>query len=1159
MAEDSEGAIWVGTTLGAVVFRSGHPQRLPERHSPQSKGISILCPDPTGGMVIGNSTGVERLRDGTLQPLPLPYPLSQLFLTCLFADPDGALWIGTKAGLFHCRDGQYQLLGEREGLLHPNICFVKPGKDGFLWVGTYGGGLQRFRKSVPTAFTTLGRLGDDRILCLCEDREGSLWVGTRGAGLARLRPGAFRTLGVHEGLGGDLVYPVLEDRRGDLWAGAVGGGLTRFSEGKAFRFKETQGLGDNSVHALFEDRDGSLWAGLDNGFLAHLTGKGFTRYSFQNPALSFKVSAIHRDGAGTLWIGTRGGGIWAKRGERVEVVSPGLPEVDLNIHQFLEARDGTLWAASSTGLWVIRNGRVERPWPQGSPILGLIFCLHEDARGTLWAGTYGDGLLRIKDGAATRASVSQGLAENVIYKILEDSQGAFWISGNRGLSRIPREALDDLLDGRLRRVAPTLFGVAEGLPSSECNGGTHPAGWLLRSGELCFPTAKGLVLFDPRNIRGNPVPPPVVVEEVLVNGREAGAGVGAIPLGRGNVEIRYTALSLANPGKVRFRYMLQGFDRAWVDAGSRRVAFYTNLPPGDYRFRVAACNADGVWNTSGASVRLRLRSPFYRTTWFRFLAMALLIILSWGAYALRERLHRRRSLELEARVAERTAELVSQKERVEELEELYHAIVEDQVELVCRYDPRFSLRFVNRSLAAFSRLPVESLIGTDLYSLLPPALHAQVRAHHASLTPGRPVGSIEIALGTDGPEPRHIEWTTRAFFGDTGEATEYQSVGRDVTRQRRMEKSLLKSQRLEAMGQVAGGVAHDVNNLLQAMRGAAATLRAAKVSDPRLARTAEDLQVDIERCSKLAMQLLFLGPRDTPSSQVLDLNVSLAEMEGLLRRLPPGDIQLLMDLAPEPLPVLVDPGDLEQVLVNLVLNASESMPRGGRILLRTAAEDNQRASLIVSDTGEGIPESIRARIFDPFFTTKGAEGGTGLGLAVVRGVVERHHGTVEVESRPGCGSVFKVILPGATMGNGPPDSLAAPPERSSLDGRRVLVVEDEPDVREWLEEALAMLGCQVTSAGTVAEAEAAARRERPCAVLSDFLLPDGSGADLVRRLRESDPGMAVVLASGYIRESIECGAVPEGVGFLKKPFSLGDLERAMGAALEGVSSRRPGP
>lgn len=1160
LAQDAEGALWVGGDgEGVARLRGDRVERFAGMPGQVPGECTILCPDPSGGMWVGNSRGVALFRGGTFQPLNLERPLSSLLLSCLYAAPGGELWIGTHSGLIRRRGGRSHLVDGKGGLLHPNVYFLAPAPGGDLWVGTYGGGLQRFSGGEATGFSTAGKLGDDRILCLCEDREGGIWVGTRGGGLSCLRPGAFQTFGVKEGLGGNLVYPVLEDRRGNLWAGTVGGGLARIASGIITRFTGGDGLGGDSVHALFEDVDGSLWVGLDNGTLAHKSGDGFTRYTFQGSGPVRKVSALHRDAGGTLWVGTRGSGVWVGRGGRFERRDPGGEEAKLNVHQFLEDPDGGLWVASSEGLWVFRDGRFERPWPEGSPLRKLVFSLHRDAAGALWVGTYGNGVVRVKAGAVARATAAQGLAENIVYKILEDSRGTFWMSGNRGISSIPRRDLEAVLEGRAARVAPKLFGAEEGLPTSECDGGCDPAGCVLRSGELCFPTAMGLVLFHPDHIRPNRVPPPIVVEEVLLNGRTVTAGAGAVPQGRGNLEIRYIALSLANPGKVRFRYTLEGYDRGWVEAGERRAAYYTNLPAGHYRFRVAACNADGVWSASEASLRLQLRAPFYRTPAFILLLAALLASAVWGAHVLRVRLFRRRSLELESRVAERTAQLVAQNTRVAELEELYRAIVEDQVELVCRYGTEGTLTFVNGSLATFARRPARDLAGTDLYGLLPVEAQKRVREHHASLAPDRPVATLQVPLGSDGQGPRILEWTTRAFFDGTGAATGYQSVGRDITWRLRMERSLIRSQRMEAMGQLAGGVAHDVNNLLQAMRSTAATLKEARTADPSLNRAAGDLQVDIERCSKLVRQLLLLGPRETPKPQEMDLGAAVAEMDGLLRRLPREGIQLLLDLAPEPLPVLLDPGDLEQVLVNLILNASDAMPRGGRILLRTSPRDEGSVSLTVSDTGEGIHPAVRPHIFDPFFTTRGGEGGTGLGLAVVRGVVERNEGAVEVESQVGCGSAFKVTFPRGTGLGAPPGASTAIERGPSLRGLNILVVEDEPEVREWLGEALEMLGCEVTSAGTVAEAEAAARRVGPRAVLSDFLLPDGSGAEFVRRLREGHPEMAAVLASGYTAQSLEDGAVPEGVGFLKKPFSLDELERALVVALEGVSSRRPGP
>ena len=205
-----------------------------------------------------------------------------------------------------------------------------------------------------------------------------------------------------------------------------------------------------------------------------------------------------------------------------------------------------------------------------------------------------------------------------LHKILEDDFGYIWLSGNNGVFRARKHDLDAYAEGRRARVLVSAFGRSDGMRSSECNGGGQPAGWKTRDGRICFPTVKGLAIIDPRDIRTNQQPPTVIVEDVLIDYVPVSPGdVPVIDPGKQNLELRYTALSFVAPEKIAFKYMLEGYDRAWVVAGTRRAAYYTNIPPGGYTFRVQACNSDGIWNEEGTSLQLVVRPPFWVTWWFR--------------------------------------------------------------------------------------------------------------------------------------------------------------------------------------------------------------------------------------------------------------------------------------------------------------------------------------------------------------------------------------------------------------------------------------------------------------------------------------------------------------------------------------------------------------
>ena len=300
-----------------------------------------------------------------------------------------------------------------------------------------------------------------------------------------------------------------------------------------------------------------------------------------------------------------------------------------------------------------------------------MLALYEDSDGCLWIGTDGGGLNRLRDGKFTHVTRRDGLFDDVQYQILEDGRGSLWMSCSRGIFEVPRRQLEEFAGGTRDSVTSISYGRADGMRSAECSGFTQPAGWKTRDGRLWFPTIEGAVVIDPDRIKSNAAPPPVVIEEMRVDrGIVSTSGPVELSPGRGDLEFHYTGLSFVDPGRVRFRYVLEGFDPEWIDAGTRRTAFYTNIPPGWYTFRVIACNNDGVWNETGASAHFRLRPRFRDTPWFYGLCAVGLALSGYGASRVRAARARAREGELERQVGERTLQLEEANAKLQNLSEL---------------------------------------------------------------------------------------------------------------------------------------------------------------------------------------------------------------------------------------------------------------------------------------------------------------------------------------------------------------------------------------------------------------------------------------------------------------------------------------------------------
>ncbi|MGA8594637.1 MAG: two-component regulator propeller domain-containing protein [Bryobacteraceae bacterium] len=461
---------------------------------------------------------------------------------------------------------------------------------------------------------------------LFEDREGSIWLCTDGQGLFRLRIQPINVYSKEQGLPDRNVYPIYQSRDGSLWIGTWSGGLCRFRNGKCTTYTTADGLASNRVNAIYEDRDGMLWVAVLDGLHRMRNGRfepvrGYGLFS--------TVRAIHQDRRGVMWFGTGEGLIRFESGRWTTVArKDGLATDDVRI--IVDGRDGNLWVGGYGGLSNLHDGHV-RAWTEKDGLASnAIRALYEDSDGVLWIGTYDGGLDRFENGRFTTYTVREGLFNNGVFQILEDSRANLWMSCNRGIYRVSKRQLNDFAAGKTSTVTSIAYGRRDGMRNAECNGGLTPAGIKARDGRLWFPTQDGVAVIDPDKLTINSKPPPVIVESCLIDRTPMAVDhpVRVMP-GRENFEIQYTALSFISSERIRFKYKMEGLDHDWVDAGTRRVAFYSHVPPGSYTFRLTAANSDGVWNEAGSSLRFVVLRPFYETWWFAFLLSTLAATSLW--------------------------------------------------------------------------------------------------------------------------------------------------------------------------------------------------------------------------------------------------------------------------------------------------------------------------------------------------------------------------------------------------------------------------------------------------------------------------------------------------------------------------------------------------
>lgn len=665
--------------------------------------VDAATPSRSGGFWVIAGRGIHRLHHDRLSARLAELPSGISRLGSLREDGQGNLWAGAWGmGVFRLdAQGAWQHFRAGQGLSDNYVNCLFSDREGSLWVGTGQGGLYRFGSRPFQVYDTAeSSQGGNAVTSVTQDRQGRLWFGVNGGGLqlwsgARLErvtePDFPRQYA--------LVYSVLADRHDAIWIGLYGEALLRRQTGTVTRFD--LGFGDRKVmtpQVLFEDRAGTLWIGCADSLMRYDRDR-FTRYTAHEGLTSTRVMALAEDRSGTLYVGTDGGGLNCLRQGRFTAFTErdGLSEDHLS-------------------------------------------SLYADRDDVLWIGTAHRGLCRFKNGRFDTIDLKAGLPSNNIGTLLADDEDNLWIGSNRGIVRVSRRALNDYAEGDRRPLALRGFGLSDGLHTLGCSGGSQPASCKAQDGRLWFATVNGAAVVDPKQLRFNSLPPPVVIEEVLMDDRARGSfdpeakaetprpltvaadGAGGpmsrsprgaaipdaaapapgltVPAQTHRLEFRFTALSLVAPEKVRFRYRLDPFDRDWTEAGTRRVAYYTGIPPGGYRFQVLACNNDGVWNETGAALNLRVLPPWWRTWWFRALMALGIGSLVFGGYELR--LHRLRREQLALASFSRRLIALQEQERRRIAGELHDGLGQDL--LVIASQAQLSLRHAENPPTTTARL-----------------------------------------------------------------------------------------------------------------------------------------------------------------------------------------------------------------------------------------------------------------------------------------------------------------------------------------------------------------------------------------------------------------------------------------------------------------------
>ena len=675
-----------------------------------AQGISarFFCQDASGIIwCLLRGGQIERIVGTNVMQLPGDVGLNGATPNCLTADPAGSVWVGTDKGIYRWNGQRFEDETPTNG--EPSVAFsflfctatnglwafvnsnsvrhaanrkwtagttswtdltkAEPlyvqgyeDKAGNVWFRQFGHGL--FCAGINGTFSRIcstNGLPDNRVSCWCQDHEDNLWVGMERGGLVKLRERQFRVVG------GDLenvpVATVCEDGQSNVWIGTFDNGLNLWHDGRLDSFKLSEGANKSAFFSAYPDALGQIWLSADHEDLFVKNTNNIIR----RVDSIHGIKAIFADSQGRIWLG-RHNGLTCLDNGKTSNFNQRNGFARSTVRALAEDTLGDIWIGGDDGvLYKFSSGRFSPFKTDQIANAHAIWSLFADDQDTVWAGTFRGGLLRFKDGKFTRYTTGDGLPNDIICQIVDDGLGNLWFGSHKGIFYIPISSFGEFDRGDIKSLPCITFGLADGLPTLECSGGYQPSAWHGRDGKLCFATVKGAITVNPDSIQPNRLPPPVALEDVILDGKQIGITETqtvaqarirpaismidhfptlVIPPGKHNLDFEFTAMSFTASDKVRFRYQLVGFDNGWIDGGTKRIAHYGPLTPGSYKFRVIACNNDGVWNEAGASLNLTQRPFFWQTWWFLLLALLAsgAAIAGAASYAVTRRL--RRKLEL---------------------------------------------------------------------------------------------------------------------------------------------------------------------------------------------------------------------------------------------------------------------------------------------------------------------------------------------------------------------------------------------------------------------------------------------------------------------------------------------------------------------------------
>lgn len=1007
--EDSANTLWIGTQEETYVRRKGLNIEIVED---APRNVRAICEDQNGTLWLGSHFGLFRRQGTTYEQITherLPKYTStdkgvpQSRVNAILADDDGSLWIAANRALLHMRDGQFTSRGRE--LDSQQVYDLLRTRDGGLYVAARFG---LYRSVGDGPFEEVSN--EESAFCVMEDQAGGLWVGHGdNRGLQHYRNSPAQDVWTEA-----RVRCMYDDPDGDLWFGSSAG-LHRLRDGVITDYGIEDGLPRTSVHTIVPSAGKTLWIGTTRGFVKW---SGTATVSDVTPAAlaEMNIGAALEDSSGVLWFSlASAGGYTLKDG-----TLSGLPGLSQGrIHWFWQDPRGVIWIGQESGLFQHRDGEIRRVNDAAFDRLKnpRFLCHFAAGDGTLWMGT-SNGIVRHQSDRFDAFSPESGLGADNIERMVADGEGNLWFGGRDGLFHARIAELDAVAAGRLPQVSSYRVEGFDRFPPL----GAFSQGCLVRDGVLWIVAEHGLARMPIEPFQREPSPPTAHIEHVAVDGVAANFEERfQYKSGRRRLSIQFAVPAISDSRHVQVRYRLDGHDEDWVKAGSERVAHYTDLRPGEYRFRVAAQKGHENWIEAEPSMIFSVEPRWWETTWFYFSSAAILIGLIFVSTHQYTRRVRKRNAILQREIDERNRA----ERQMEVSEQRFRDLAESTRAIPWEADAAsFQFTFVGRQAVDVLGYPVDDWLKEGFWI---ESIHPEDRLEAVEYCQGASERSENYQfeyrmIAADSA----VVWIHDVVHVVRKEGVPARLIGFmiDVTDRRTAEDKardylgqLARINRAASMGEMATSIAHEVNQPLFAIVSNAQTaqrlLDREQPDTDEVGEALSDIVNDGNRAAKIIKHIRSMVRKEQSATEELDLNQVVHEaIQFIAPEIRKRALTLKTDLGEDLPQVMGSSIELQQVILNLIINAAQAMSdtddHSRELCVRTLAA-NGSVELAVEDGGVGFDEEEAARLFEPFFTTKA--GGTGMGLAINRTIVEAHGGRIWAKPNSERGATFSFTLP----------------------------------------------------------------------------------------------------------------------------------------------------